>query len=266
VGLWRSWERASMAWKRSRVRIPSGPPKPQLIWDIRISVSRMIQIGAALVLVAAIATIALVARQYRRDRESYQRIYTRAVKQRDISDTARNAISALQDAEVREQDYVLTGETSYSEAYADDVRVWQDEFGTLELTAEHDSAAPIIRDLSRNGTRVLDELALITSLYEKGSREAALDRIRKGSAIVYLEQARDQVAKIKQLDGLAADEADQSLVRDTLRSQRRLAAGAAALFGLILAGILLLILEMRRVRRLPESPEPRKKQFVVTTN
>jgi hypothetical protein len=27
VGLWRSWERASMAWKRSRVRIPSGPPK-----------------------------------------------------------------------------------------------------------------------------------------------------------------------------------------------------------------------------------------------
>ena len=33
VGLWRSWERASMAWKRSRVRIPSGPPnffKPYL--------------------------------------------------------------------------------------------------------------------------------------------------------------------------------------------------------------------------------------------
>jgi hypothetical protein len=26
MGLWRSWERASMAWKRSRVRIPSGPP------------------------------------------------------------------------------------------------------------------------------------------------------------------------------------------------------------------------------------------------
>ena len=26
-GLWRSWERASMAWKRSRVRIPSGPPQ-----------------------------------------------------------------------------------------------------------------------------------------------------------------------------------------------------------------------------------------------
>ena len=27
VGLWRSWERASMAWKRSPVRSRSGPPK-----------------------------------------------------------------------------------------------------------------------------------------------------------------------------------------------------------------------------------------------
>ena len=26
VGLWRSWERASMAWKRSSVRSRSGPP------------------------------------------------------------------------------------------------------------------------------------------------------------------------------------------------------------------------------------------------
>src|SRR5262245_52349018 len=26
MGLWRSWERASMAWKRSRVRISPGPP------------------------------------------------------------------------------------------------------------------------------------------------------------------------------------------------------------------------------------------------
>src|SRR5437899_742014 len=27
VGLWRSWERASMAWKRSTVRTRPGPPK-----------------------------------------------------------------------------------------------------------------------------------------------------------------------------------------------------------------------------------------------
>src|SRR5271165_6006392 len=39
VGLWRSWERASMAWKRSRVRIPSGPPKltaPKTPWALSL--------------------------------------------------------------------------------------------------------------------------------------------------------------------------------------------------------------------------------------
>jgi CHASE3 domain sensor protein len=236
------------------------------IWHMSINVTRRIRTGAALVLVAAVAAIALEVRQYRRDRDSYQRIYTRAVKQRDIADTARNAISALQDAEIREQDYVLTGETSYSEAYADDVRIWQDESGTLELLAEHDPAAPVIQNLSKNGTRVLNELALITSLYDKGSRDAALDRIRKGSAIVYLEQARDQVANIKQLDGLAADEADQLLARTTLRSELRLAGGAVALFFLTLAGIFLLILETRRSRRGTESPESRGKQFVTAAN
>jgi hypothetical protein len=30
VGLWRSWERASMAWKRSSVRSRSGPPNNPL--------------------------------------------------------------------------------------------------------------------------------------------------------------------------------------------------------------------------------------------
>ena len=31
VGLWRSWERASMAWKRSSVRSRSGPPNNSFI-------------------------------------------------------------------------------------------------------------------------------------------------------------------------------------------------------------------------------------------
>src|SRR5271166_6560889 len=33
VGLWRSWERASMAWKRSSVRSRPGPPYFQLLAD-----------------------------------------------------------------------------------------------------------------------------------------------------------------------------------------------------------------------------------------
>ena len=38
VGLWRSWERASMAWKRSRVRIPSGPPKKFTRFSDRVGI------------------------------------------------------------------------------------------------------------------------------------------------------------------------------------------------------------------------------------
>src|SRR5271165_3750668 len=33
VGLWRSWERASMAWKRSSVRSRPGPPTFRLVTD-----------------------------------------------------------------------------------------------------------------------------------------------------------------------------------------------------------------------------------------
>ena len=42
VGLWRSWERASMAWKRSRVRISPGPPsfKKSLFPECQVMVHR----------------------------------------------------------------------------------------------------------------------------------------------------------------------------------------------------------------------------------
>ena len=93
-------------------------------------------------LVGAFIILAFVGWKYRRDRVRYQNVYTLTVKKRDISDTARKAMSALQDAAMRQQGYALTGETAYSEAYAEDVREWQDEFGTLEIVAEHDPATP----------------------------------------------------------------------------------------------------------------------------
>jgi CHASE3 domain sensor protein len=223
--------------------------------------NRGIQIGSALLLVAAVAVLALVALVYRRDRNYYQKIYTQAVKQRDISDTARNAVSALQDAELREQDYVLTGETTYSEAYADDIRAWQDEIGTLELLAQHDPAASMVQELSKNGTRVLNELTLIFSLRDGGSRNAALERIQKGSGIVYLDQARDLVTRIQRLDGAAADMANQTLIKAALRSHLRLAAAALALFCLTLAGTLLPILGRRRQGRPSHGVESREEPY-----
>jgi CHASE3 domain sensor protein len=215
-----------------------------------VSTPRRTRLAAGLAVLAAVVAMALVSGVYVRDRSSLQRTYAQTVKKRDIADAARNAITALQDGEIQVQDYVLTGETIYSEAYSQDLRTWQDEFGTLELEAQHDSAAPMIRDLSKSGAQVVNELAEVVSLHDGGSRDAALDRIRKSSAIVYLEQARDLVAKIVQIDSFGADETDQQLITKTLRSQRRLAAGAAGLFCIILALTLLLIFEIRRTRRL----------------
>src|SRR3954462_14297919 len=37
MGLWRSWERASMAWKRSSVRSRPGPPNPNGLAPVQMS-------------------------------------------------------------------------------------------------------------------------------------------------------------------------------------------------------------------------------------
>jgi hypothetical protein len=108
--------------------------------------SRNIQTAVALaVLIAAAGTLAVVIRKYRRDVDACRLLYTRSIKKKDIVDSARNALSALNDAELREQNYVLTGETVYSEAYADDIRAWQDESASLGLVAVKDRRPPSFR-------------------------------------------------------------------------------------------------------------------------
>ena len=63
--------------------------------------SRKIQIGAALaLLIAAAATLALMIAEYRHDGDICRLLYTRSVKKKDIVDAARNALSALDDAEL----------------------------------------------------------------------------------------------------------------------------------------------------------------------
>src|SRR5271156_1567487 len=47
VGLWRSWERASMAWKRSSVRSRPGPPNFPLVADTWIDARITRKLAAA---------------------------------------------------------------------------------------------------------------------------------------------------------------------------------------------------------------------------
>jgi len=202
------------------------------------------------VLIAAAATLAGVGQTYRRDLDYCQRLYTRSVKQRDIADDTHNALSALQDAAINAKDYVLTEETGYLEAYRADIQRWQDESGTLELEARSDPAAPLVQDLSKAAGQTLRELAQMISLHDEDAQQQALDRIRKGSGIVYLEQARGNGDKIQQLDGLGADEANQSLIRSTLQARRRLAAGGVVLFCLVIAEVLIQMFGVRLERKL----------------
>jgi CHASE3 domain sensor protein len=229
-----------------------------------VSSRGIIQVAAVLLLVAAAGVMAVVARVYWRDRNTYQRDYTEVVKSRDIVDTSRNAVSALQDAESQVQGYVLTAETSYSEAYNEDLRVWQDEFGTLELEAVHDAATPLVKDLSTSGGRVLDELAAVFSLRNEGSTAAALDRLRKGSALVYLEQARAIADKLREGSSNAANQTEQRLAMTAPARHRHLAEGAGALFVIALAEGLLLFLGMHaRHGSVSESREKRNMATAV---
>ncbi|HEX4134987.1 MAG TPA: CHASE3 domain-containing protein [Bryobacteraceae bacterium] len=208
--------------------------------------SGKIRTGATLViLISAVVVLALAVREYRRDGAAIQRLYTRSVKKHDIVEAARNALSALADAEIREQNYVLTGETIYSEAYAEDLRDWQDEYGALELVATKDPATPVVKDFSQAGTRALNELALIISVYEKTGRDAALERIRKGAGTVYLDQARSSVATIAEIDGGAAD-LTRTIILSALSAIRRLAVAAGLLFLLAAIAASLLFVSARR--------------------
>lgn len=207
---------------------------------------RTIRFIAALLLFAAFGVTGLAFFTYQRGRNRHQLEYTKTVKRRDIADTARNAMSALQDAELQAEDYALTGETTYSEGYAKDAQEWRDESGTLELVAQHDRSASLVHDLTSNGARVLTELTQIISIYDSGSHDGALDRIRKGSAIVFLEKSRETLSEVQRIDGLGADESDQVFITDALRTQKRLSAAVAGLLLIAVGGIVLLIVGTRR--------------------
>lgn len=197
-------------------------------------------------LLAAFVVTGLAGWKYRRDRALDQNIYTETVKQRDISDAAQKAISALQDAALNGQSYALTGETFYSEAYAADLRTFEDELGTLQVIAEHDAATPLVREFSETAVKIQSELAATIALVDKGSLDAKLDVIRKKSGIARLQRAREIVAQIQQ-DGLRADESDQRLIRIVLREQTQMTGACIVLFCLVL-GTTLLAWETRAKR------------------
>jgi CHASE3 domain sensor protein len=208
----------------------------------------LIRFIAVLLLIAVAVTGVLVAREYSREQDYSDRIYTQLVKLHDMGGAGRKAIDALQNAEVSEQNYVLTGETIYSEAYTADIAEWQDEFSVLTIQAANGSVNQFIEDLGRTGDLTLKELALILALYEGGSRDKALDRIRKGAGMVYLNQTRATAGEIlREVDGEVSDNDRRFMIRPR-HSFVHLAQAIAAISGSVILGALLFFLELRRTR------------------
>ena len=185
-----------------KVDAKNSPPADTLCIE---NVSLVIRLIAAALIIAAVGIALLAFREYRRQQAADERTYTELIKLLDRAVAARRAIAALEDAEVREQNYVLTGETVYQEGYKRSIGEWKDEVGVLEVQTAKGQLLPLVREVSEAGDRVVSELALIVSLYDGGSREQALERIRKSAAIVYLDEARETMGEIENIDDTDAN-------------------------------------------------------------
>jgi CHASE3 domain sensor protein len=207
-----------------------------------------VRIIAASLILAALAVALFAVSSYMRERDYYRLVYTRLFEFQDIVDTARNALAALEEAEIHGQNYILTGAPAYSKAWTEDARQWQDETATLALMAEHEKVLPIVKQLTSTGDSMLKELREVVKLYDAGARDKALDSVRKGPGIADLDRARDLTAKVVLAGRIGASGASRAITNGIRR--RRLAACVAALLGLTLIGAMLLIFETRRAAKL----------------
>lgn len=197
-----------------------------------------------MLLLASVATMLLVLRQYRYGSSVIKRAYATVVDNHDILDSARKAFASVADAELRAENYVLTGETVYLEAFKDDQRTWQDESGTLDVVAQKGHLKALSQDLSKSGKQTMDELAAVIAIYEKSGREPAVERIRKSSSIVYLDQTQKALAAIVGEVGTGVEGNSRAVTR-TISSVTRVAAFAGALFGIAFVAAILSILGWR---------------------
>ena len=203
-----------------------------------------IRIGSAVLLIASIATILLLIRQYRFGMNRVRAAYATVVNNHDILDSARKAFASMNDAELRAENYVLTGETVYLEAFKEDQRTWEDESGTLDVIARKGHLQALSQDFTRFGKRTMDELAAVVALYEKSGRDPAIDRIQRSSSIVYLDQAQKALAAI--VDDAGGGVAGNSqVVARSLASMKRVAEFGGVIFCIAFVAAVLSIVGWR---------------------
>ena len=115
-------------------------------------------------------------------------------------------ISTLTDAETGQRGYLLTGNEAYLEPY----RKAQDRFGPQlaalgALLAGNPVEARALEAFGRVAREKLDELGGTVATYRAGSKEQAIDRVRSGAGMAFMEQAREIIGRL-----LAAENRTQS--------------------------------------------------------
>jgi CHASE3 domain sensor protein len=198
-------------------------------------------VAASLFFLLGAADLAFILREYRRGTTGTGFSYTRFVKERDIGDGAGKAFDALEGAERHAEQYVLTGETQYLDAWHKELQTWEDEAGTLRLVARNADGAEYIRELFEAGRQTANELNLISAIYEKSGQTAAIERFRKGGAIYYLDQA---VATIREFN--LGGQVVRTFTDRSMTSSQRMAAAAGVLFVMLAAASALAVFQTRR--------------------
>ncbi len=142
-------------------------------------------------------------------------------------------LSTLTDAETGQRGYLLTGDGAYLEPY----RKARDRFGAqLEslgaLVAANPAQAHALEAFGQVAKQKIDELGATIASYRAGSKEEALDRVRSGVGKALMEQARDIIGRMLQVEDRTQSERRARL--ETLASWLR--------FGLIGSGAMFLAL------------------------
>jgi hypothetical protein len=199
---------------------------------------KAISIAAIALLALMMALAAATVQFYRHGRNATIARSEQVLVRSDIDDSFRNACNSLQNLQIYGTNYVLTGRADSLKAYRGSLEDWQYETGTLQLMSGDDARSAFAADLLQTGNQLADEMAAIVAIYEGGSHDAALDRLRKGAAMA----CRDKIGEIEEARQKAFGRvAGKRLVFiESIATQHRLVFCAGGLSALGFLGLALL--------------------------
>ena len=219
------------------------------------------RIGAFL-LAVALAVLVLMIVAIRSDQATDDRLDIEAARIADTADTARNALSALKDAETGQRGFLITGKESYLAPYYDGLRAFDENAARLRrLTADDPELSAALSRVLALADLKRGEMAFgIEGLRSKG-REAAAGQVSEDAGKIYMDEIRTRVDRILSAEEVARARNAAASARLKAYGRAKTLLGAAALFTLTLLGAVFLSIEIRYERRLAASLEASERKY-----